>query len=231
MTPGRWDTVLSMEIRRWVRPEFGRRDSVGFYRDHLLPRGVDLCMGLRPFRELRETTAAGLAGDVVEVGFGSGLNLPHYPPGVTHLHAVDPALVGRKLARKRLAACSFPVEFVGLEAERIDLPDDSMDAGLVTWTLCTIPDVAVALDELRRVLKPGAALHFVEHGRAADARVARWQDRLNPVQKLLCGGCHLNRRIDQLLRDAGFELADLETFYLKGPKVAAFTYQGRALNP
>jgi ubiquinone/menaquinone biosynthesis C-methylase UbiE len=129
-----------------------------------------------------------LDGEVLEVGFGSGLNLPHLPPAATKLYAVDPAELGRRLAAERLAEAPVPVEFVGLDGQDLPLEDDSVDRVLSTWTLCTIPDADRALHEVRRVLRPGGTFHFVEHGRSPDAKVARWQDRLNPIQQRVAGG-------------------------------------------
>ena len=174
----------------------------------------------------------GLHGQVVEIGFGSGHNVPHYPAAVTGVAAVEPADLGWKLAEKRLAETSVPVERSGLDGQSLPLPDDSCDAALSTWTLCTIPDVAAALQEVRRVLKPGGTLHFVEHGLAPDEAVQRWQHRLEPIQKRLFGGCHLTRQITDLLTDAGFTLTDVDVFYEKGaPKFLAAHSLGVAVAP
>jgi ubiquinone/menaquinone biosynthesis C-methylase UbiE len=169
-----------------------------------------------------------LSGDVLEVGFGSGRNVPHYPSTVQRVRAVDPATVGRRLAAKRLAASAVPVEFVGLDGEELPVEDASVDHVLTTWTLCTIPHVDRALAEMRRVLRPGGAVHFVEHGRSPDENVARWQDRLTPIQKRVFGGCHLNRSIDQLLERAGLVVSPLDTFYAKGPKPFGYLFEGVA---
>lgn len=201
---------------------------MGFYSDQVLPRAIDWAMNTAELREIRERCLAGAAGDVLEVGFGSGLNLPHYPQGVSKLFAVDPALVGRKLARKRLAGCPFPVEFVGLDGQSIPLPDASLDFAVSTWTLCTIPNPLAALSEMARVLKPEGKLHFVEHGRAPERRVRRWQDLWNPVHKRLAGGCHLNRDMSALVEAAGFRIDSIENFYSKGPRIFTYTYLGRA---
>jgi ubiquinone/menaquinone biosynthesis C-methylase UbiE len=147
---------------------------------------------------------------VLEVGFGSGRNLPYYPSGVHRVDAVEPATTGRKLAAGRLARSSIPVEYVAPRGEDLPLGDDSIDHVLTTWTLCTIPDVERALAEIARVLRPGGALHFVEHGRAADPGVAPWQDRLTPLQRKVAGGCHLNRPIDRLIRGAGLDMVRLD---------------------
>ncbi|MCO4772737.1 MAG: class I SAM-dependent methyltransferase [Deltaproteobacteria bacterium] len=201
---------------------------MGWYEDRVLPRMIDLVMDTGPMRKLRVKTAEPLAGTVLEIGFGTGLNLPHYPAAVTQVLAVDPAMLGRTLAAERLKAVSFDVDFVGLDGQAVELPDASVDAALCTWTLCTIPDADRALKEVQRILKPGGALRFVEHGRHPQDGVARWQDRFNPVQKFFAGGCNLNRRIDALIRDSGFELEELETFGMPGPKVMTWTYLGTA---
>jgi ubiquinone/menaquinone biosynthesis C-methylase UbiE len=165
---------------------------------------------------------------VLEVGFGSGRNVPHYPSSVARVRAVDPATAGRRLAAKRLAASAVPVEFVGLDGADLPVDDASVDHVLTTWTLCTIPDVDRALAEMRRVLRPGGAVHFIVHGRSPDAGVARWQDRLNPIQRRAFGGCHLNRPIDALLERAGLVVSPLKTFYGKGPKAFGYLYEGVA---
>ena len=201
---------------------------MGFYVDRVLPRITDLALSSKQFDTLRAKACAGLSGDVLEVGFGSGRNVPHYPSTVQRVRAVDPATVGRRLAAKRLAASAVPVEFVGLDGEELPVEDASVDHVLTTWTLCTIPDVDRALAEMRRVLRPGGAVHFVEHGRSPDENVARWQDRLNPIQKRVFGGCHLNRSIDQLLERAGLVVSPLDTFYAKGPKPFGYLFEGVA---
>jgi ubiquinone/menaquinone biosynthesis C-methylase UbiE len=201
---------------------------VGFYGDQIVPRIANVALGGRQFARLRARVAAGLEGDVVEVGFGSGLNVPHYPPAVTRVRAVDPATVARKLAARRIAASPVPIDFVGLGGEKLPLETDTVDHVLTTWTLCTIPDVARALREIRRVLRPDGRFHFLEHGRSPDPRVARWQDRLTPLQRRLGGGCHLNRPIDDLVTGAGFQIDQQENFYLKGPKAFGYMYEGIA---
>jgi len=201
---------------------------MGFYDDRVLPRVVDVVLGGKQFARLRKRVTNRLEGDVLEVGFGSGRNVPYYGPEVKRVLAVDPALAGRKLAAKRVAASSTPIEYVGLDGEEIPLDDDSVDNVLTTWTLCTIPDVGRALGEMRRVLRPGGTLHFLEHGRSPDSNVVRWQDRLTPIQRRIAGGCHLNRPIDALVADGGFELDELSTYYVKGPKVFGHMYEGIA---
>jgi ubiquinone/menaquinone biosynthesis C-methylase UbiE len=202
---------------------------MGVYADQVLPRAIDVLMRGGELTAVRARVASGLSGDVLEVGFGSGLNLAHYPPTVTRVLAVDPATTGRKLAVRRVAASPVPVEYIGLDGQSLPLPDESVDHALSTWTLCTIPDVERALHEIRRVLRPGGTLRFVEHGRSPDAAVARWQDRLTPMQRRIAGGCHLNRRIDTLIADSGLELTQLDTYYLRGLKFLNYSFEGIAI--
>ncbi|MFQ5988571.1 MAG: class I SAM-dependent methyltransferase [Candidatus Methylomirabilales bacterium] len=204
---------------------------MGIYRDHILPRGINWVLSRPECLEVRRTVTPGLTGQVLEIGFGSGLNLPYYPPEVDRIYAVDPATLGRKLAAKRIAACPIPVEFIDVNGETLLLETDSMDAVLSTWTLCTIPEVTHALRELRRLLKPGGRLHFLEHGLSPDADVARWQRRLNPLQKRFAAGCQLDLKIDELIRTVGFEIEALENFYMKGLKFSSYMYKGIAVNP
>jgi ubiquinone/menaquinone biosynthesis C-methylase UbiE len=201
---------------------------VGVYRDQILPRGIDLALRGGEFARLRARVAAGLAGEMLEVGFGSGLNIPHYPAGLARVQAVDPAAVGRKLAAKRAAACPVPIDYIGTDAQKLPVGDASVDSVLSTWTLCTIPDASQALAEIRRVLRPGGALHFLEHGLAPDPNIARLQQRLTPLQHRAFGGCHLTRRIDQLVTAAGLELARIDTYYMKGPRALGYTFEGVA---
>jgi ubiquinone/menaquinone biosynthesis C-methylase UbiE len=186
---------------------------MGLYGEHVLPRVVDVMCGLKNAEPLRRRVCAGLEGRVVELGFGSGHNAPFYPEAVDRVAAIEPADLGWKLAEKRLRATRVPVERAGLDGQSLPFGDDSFDTALSTWTLCTIPDAAAALSEVRRVLKPGGALHFVEHGLAPDERVRVWQHRLEPLQKRMFGGCHLTRPIVDLLTAAGFTITELDVFY------------------
>jgi ubiquinone/menaquinone biosynthesis C-methylase UbiE len=204
---------------------------MGFYRDQVLPRFQDKVMGGKRNRPVRARVCEGLYGAVVEVGFGTGLNTPYYPTEVTKVVAIEPSRVCMRIAEPRIATASTPVEYGGLTGEHLDLPSGEFDAVLSTWTLCTIPNVDAALAELRRVLKPGGSFHFVEHGRAPDAKVARMQDRLEPLNKRIAGGCHLTRHISEDIERAGFEIEQIDTYYFKGdPKPVGYTYEGRALS-
>jgi SAM-dependent methyltransferase len=213
-------SFLEVELRRYC--------GMGFYGDQILPRMIDLTMRRRELTPIRARVAASLHGDVLEVGFGSGLNVPHYPPAVTRVRAVDPATVGRKLAARRVASSSVHVEYVDLDGQALSLESASVDQVLTTWTLCSIPDVDRALSEIRRVLRPGGSFHFVEHGRSPDRHVQGWQDRLTPLQRRVSGGCHLNRQIDQLVLDSGLELVRLENYYAKGPRPFGYMFEGVA---
>lgn len=204
---------------------------MGIYREHVLPRLVDRACGTGELRRWRKQVTAGLSGTVVEIGFGSGLNVPAYPPEVHLVYAVEPALTARRLAEDRIAASPVRVEHVALHGESIPLDDDSCDGALSTFTLCTIPAVEEALAEVRRVLRPGGRLHFLEHGLSPDPSVATWQRRLEPVQKRLADGCHLTRDAAELVRSAGFELERVESRYAKGPKPWTWLTEGVASNP
>ncbi len=202
---------------------------MGFYNDWVLPRILNFMMNDKHMAEERRKVLAGVSGTVLEVGFGSGLNLPWYPAAVQRLVAVDPSRQGAKLARKRIAAARFPVEYLPVGAESISAPTHSFDSVVCTFTLCTIPDPVVALEQMRRVLKPGGKLFLIEHGLSKDPGVQRWQRRLNGIQNLLCGGCNLNRDIPRLVGTAGFAFDEVNQYYIQGPpKPAAFVTRGIA---
>jgi SAM-dependent methyltransferase len=205
---------------------------MGVYDEHVLPRLINVVCNVKPLRPLRQRVCTGLHGRVVEVGFGSGLNIPYYPAEISAVEAIEPADTGWKLAGKRLAATPVRVERKGLDGQSLPLPDASCDAALSTYTLCTIPDVAAALGEIRRVLKPGGELHFLEHGLAPDEGVRRWQHRIEPIQKRVAGGCHLTRPIADLLTQAGFSITDIDVFYEEGaPKPWGAASLGVAVAP
>jgi len=202
---------------------------MGVWTDHVVPRIVDRALDTEEVRQVRARVCAGLAGDVLEIGFGSGLNVPHYPAAVVCVLAVEPSDLGWRLAQPRVADAAVPVQRAALDGSALPLPDDSLDAALSTFTLCTIPDVGAALAEVRRVLRPRAALHFVEHGRAPDTPVRRWQERLEPLHRRIAGGCRLTRPIDELLAGAGFRVERLCRHYLPGePRPFAHLYEGLA---
>ncbi|MBA2560669.1 MAG: class I SAM-dependent methyltransferase [Propionibacteriales bacterium] len=203
---------------------------MGLHGDQVLPRIINVACGMAPARPLRERVCAGLSGDVVEIGFGSGLNVPFYPATVKRVCAIEPAHVGWKLAAKRVAASPVEVERAGLDGQALPFGDDTFDCALSTWTMCTIPDVAAALKEVRRVLRPRGTVHFVEHGLAPDESVVRWQRRLEPIQKCLVGGCHLTRRIVDVVERSGFTIQEVDVFYEEGaPKVIGAATLGVAV--
>jgi ubiquinone/menaquinone biosynthesis C-methylase UbiE len=189
---------------------------------------MDRVLGTPEVNARRALVCHGLHGRVLEIGFGSGLNLRHYPAEVTEILVVEPSESALRLAEPRTAAISAALERVGSDGARLDLPDGSVDCVLSTYTLCTIPSVAAALEEVCRVLKPGGALHFLEHGRAPTESVRRWQHRLHPVHSRIAGGCHLDRAIDNLITDAGLMIGELETGYGDGPRPFSYLYRGRA---
>jgi SAM-dependent methyltransferase len=201
---------------------------MGWWGEQVVPRTVDVLLGNAEVGKLRAQACAGLHGQVLEVGFGSGLNVPHYPPEVTGVTAVEPSDVAWRKARARIDAGGVDVRREGLDGQRLALPDASQDSALSTFTMCTIPDLDTALAEIRRVLRPGGRLHFAEHGLSPEAGVAAWQHRLRPLQLRLGGGCHLDRPIADLVERAGFRIGHLETFYAARPKPFGYLYLGWA---
>jgi ubiquinone/menaquinone biosynthesis C-methylase UbiE len=199
-----------------------------FYEKRIFPHGLELAM--RPMAKLRPKVLEDAQGEVLEIGFGTGLNLPHYPDSVRRLVTADPMAVMPARAQRRIAAAPFPVELHHLPADGgLPFASDRFDCVTVTWTLCTIPDPVAALREARRVVRPGGRVLFIEHGRSDDHRVARWQDRWNPIQKFLACGCNVNRKVDDLFRDAGFVIDSLDRFCLDGaPRFLGETYRGIA---
>jgi ubiquinone/menaquinone biosynthesis C-methylase UbiE len=202
---------------------------MGLYANYVFPAVLDLVMRQEPIRRQREKVVPRARGRVLEIGVGSGLNLAFYDRAkVDTLSALDPSLGLQRLARQRAEAAGIEVEFIPLSSEEIPLEDASVDTVVITYTMCSIPDVDVALREMHRVLRPEGSLLFSEHGRAPDAGVVRWQDRLNPVWRRISGGCNINRAIPDLLAAAGFKLGELDSMYLPGPRVMTFTYWGTA---
>jgi len=202
-----------------------------FYREQIRPRLTDLALRGQEAAQLRARATAGLSGEVLEVGFGSGLTMPYYPPAVTRVRAVDPSAVARKLAATRVAASAVPVDYVGADAQALPLEDATVDHVVSIMTLCSIPDAQRALAEICRVLRPGGAFHFVEHGLSPEETVALWQHRLTPLQRRLFGGCHINRPIDRLVARAGLELTRLDNYYLNGPRAFGYMFDGVAAKP
>ena len=202
---------------------------MGFYAKYLLPRIIDLAMRNKETARLRAAWIPHARGEVLEVGIGSGLNLPFYSGNVQRLYGVDPSVELQRMARQKAVAEPIEIEFFSQSAEeRLPLPNASIDTVVVTWTLCSIADAPKALQQINRVLKPTGNLIFVEHGRAPDPGVAIWQEWITPVWKRVGGGCHLNRKINHLITAAGFRIAELKTCYLPGPRPMTYTYQGFA---
>ena len=201
---------------------------MNFYDKYVLPRLLNLSMQTKAAMAERRRFVPLASGTVLEVGIGSGINLPFYGRDVEKLFAVDPSLELWRMARRRANRASFPIEFVKYSAESLPLEDKTFDTVVITWTLCTIPDPIKALGEMKRVLKPEGQLIFIEHGRSPDARVLAWQNRLNPLWNRIAGGCNLNRKMDDLIREAGFGITQLETSYVRGPKPMSYFYRGFA---
>ncbi len=202
---------------------------MSLYDRYVLPHVLHLACGLKPFRYQRRLVVPGASGRVLEVGAGSGLNLPYYQPAqVSELILLEPEEGMQVKLRRAAARHALPVELVGLRGEEIPLEDDSIDTIVITYTMCTIPDLPAALAQMRRVLKPGGRMLFSEHGAAPDESVRRWQDRINPTWKKLAGGCNLNRCVDHEIREAGFRLERLDQGYIPGPKPWCYNYWGTA---
>jgi len=201
-----------------------------WYERNVLPFLINLACGVKPVRRQRAKVVPLAYGRVLEVGIGSGHNMPYYDRSrVSAIVGLDPSGAMRRRAEARIAQAGLAVEFVGLSAEKIPLPDAAFDSVLITYTLCSIPDPVAALDEMRRVLKPQGRLIYCEHGRAPDASVRRWQDRLTPLWRRFGGGCHLNRDIPALLAAGGFACDDVQTMYLPGPRPMSYNYWGEAV--
>ena len=203
---------------------------MGFYDRHILPKVLNLACGTKPVRYQRRKVVPLAQGRVLEIGIGSGLNLPYYDPAkVDRVIGLDPSAEMLNYARRASDDLPFEVEYLALEGEQIPLEHQSVDTVLVTYTLCTIPDAVTALEGMRRVLKPGGRLIFCEHGDAPDEAVRRWQRRLNPMWGRIGGGCNLNRKIPELIESAGFRIDDLDSMYLPDtPRFAGFNYWGTA---
>jgi SAM-dependent methyltransferase len=204
---------------------------VAVYREQVVPRMVEWMCGAAGMDRWRSEAVDGLSGRVVEIGFGSGLNVPHYPPDVDVVLAVEPSATARRLAERRIRESPVRVEHVGLDGQEIPLDDSSCDAALITFTLCTVPDPACALDEVRRVLRPEGSVHFLEHGLSRDPGVAKWQRRIDPLQRRLADGCHLTRDAPALVERAGFVMRRNEQLYVRGPKPWSWFTIGCAVKP
>jgi SAM-dependent methyltransferase len=202
--------------------------SMGFYSDVILPRLCDLAMRNKLLVPIRERVIGAAEGRVLEIGVGSGLNLPFYRPEVAEVLALEPAPRLVAMARSASHDASIPVRFLEASAEAIPLDDHCVDTIVTTWTLCSIPHAATALAEMRRVLRPGGKLLFVEHGLSPDESVRRWQDLITPAWRCISGGCHLNRPIRIMIEGAGFRFDRIETGYIPGPRPMTFMYEGSA---
>jgi ubiquinone/menaquinone biosynthesis C-methylase UbiE len=202
---------------------------MGLYAKYVLPRLINLAMRNKDMTRLRSQSIPQAHGDVLEIGIGSGLNLPFYSSAVHHVYGVDPSIELQQMASKRASAESIKVTFFRQSAEdALPLEDSSIDTIVMTWSLCSIPNPAAALHQMKRVLKSDGRLIFVEHGRSPDDGVTAWQDRITPIWKRIGGGCHLNRKIDDLIRTTGFQIVEQKNFYLRGPRPMTYTYQGVA---
>jgi ubiquinone/menaquinone biosynthesis C-methylase UbiE len=201
---------------------------MGFYQRRIVPRLINLAMRNRALDAYRQRTIPAASGLVLESGVGSGQNLPLYGSTVDRVYAIDPSLELLRLAKGSIPDAPVPVSLIRASAEQLPFADTIFDTIVMTWALCSIPNPTRALVEMRRVLKPGGNLLFVEHGLSPESGVARWQQLMTPCWKRIGGGCHLDRKMDDLIRAAGFELNDIETGYMRGPKPWTFMYEGRA---
>ncbi|WP_420559176.1 class I SAM-dependent methyltransferase [Tepidicaulis sp.] len=203
---------------------------MGFYEKYIVPRIINVACGTKPISYQRRKVVPQAEGRILEIGIGTGLNLEYYDPSkVEKLIGLDPSEESWRIAGDRAKDLPFDVEFIGLPGEEIPLDANSVDTVLVTFSLCTIPEPEKALEGMRRVLRPGGKMIFCEHGAAPDAGVRKWQDRVNPVWKAVCGGCNLNREIPSIIESSGFKIGKLETMYLPStPKIAGFNYWGAA---
>jgi len=201
---------------------------VSFYRERILPYLIHLAMRQPTVIPYRERVIAKADGRTLEIGFGSGLNLPFYTTSATHVIGLEPSPKLLSMAKRATGSGMRSPGLLEASAEAIPLDDESIDTVVTTWTLCTIPNVMRALEEMRRVLKPNGRLLFVEHGLSPDAAVRHWQNRLNPIWKAVAGGCHLNRPIRELIERSGFHIEQMDTGYGKGPKPMTFMYEGLA---
>lgn len=204
----------------------------GILQPHIFPRLMNWVMAGEEFRRLCTKSLAHVQGEVLELGIGTGLNLPHYPETITRLHAVDPANLLPKIVTERSTSQSFPIRIQHVNAESLPYDDRSFDFVVSTWTLCTIPDPVKALREVRRVLKPNGSFLFLEHGRSEDAQVAAWQDRVNPIQNIIGCDCNLNRKIDQIIAQTGLKIMTLDRFQMQSvPRLGGEMYRGTATRP
>lgn len=204
---------------------------MNWYNRKILPRLIDAACSQKPMTALRARYVARASGDVLEIGIGSGLNLEHYSSAAVHITGLDPAAELTVMAEQRASRIAQPVSLIRVSGEEIPADDARFDSLVCTWTLCSIPNVYAALREMHRVLKPGGKLYFIEHGRAPDASVARWQRRIEPIWKKIGGGCHLTRAADELILDAGFGMVERDAGYQPGPRWAAFMTHGVAEKP
>jgi ubiquinone/menaquinone biosynthesis C-methylase UbiE len=201
---------------------------VNFYQRHIVPRLIRMAMRQNHLVPFRKRAVGAAEGRVLEIGIGSGLNFPLYGTSVSSIIGLEPSAELRRMAGPRASTATVPITLLDASAEAIPLDSDSVDTVVTTWTLCTIPNVSAALAEMHRVLRPGGTLLFVEHGRAPEAGVAKWQDRLDPLWSRISGGCHLNRKVDDLIAANGFRIEALATARLPGPRTHTFLYQGSA---